>query len=68
MAKLGELLANYSRSWELYSWDEIDWFARIKEVQLREILELRKAAVAICQGSECLACPNFVKHVGFRGR
>ena len=38
--------------------------SRVKEVSLREILEMRKRELLIAQTSRCIECPSFVKHVG----
>lgn len=40
----------------------MDW-ARIKELQVRDILEKRQAQAAITQSCRCLQCPSFLKHV-----
>ena len=50
-------------SWTSPCWDEIDYLSRIKEVQLREVLEIRKKELSIIRTTECLQCPSFVKHV-----
>ncbi|KAL2834288.1 armadillo-type protein [Aspergillus cavernicola] len=48
-------------SWTTTIWDELDW-ARIKELQVRDILDRRSEQASIAQASDCLKCPNFVKH------
>lgn len=49
-------------TWPLAAWDELDW-AKVKDMQVRELLSARRDQAAIAQGSECLRCPDFVKHV-----
>ena len=44
------------------AWDEINWMARLKEVQIQEKLNARKQDLTIINRSRCLECPNFVKH------
>ncbi|EGE78656.1 hypothetical protein RJZ56_000746 [Blastomyces dermatitidis] len=48
-------------SWEASAWDELAW-DRVKELQIVEILNQRQAQVAIVESSECLQCPEFLKH------
>ncbi|OJD21397.1 hypothetical protein ACJ73_07261 [Blastomyces percursus] len=48
-------------SWEASAWDELAW-DRVKELQIVEILSQRQAQVAIVESSECLRCPEFLKH------
>ncbi|KKZ63816.1 hypothetical protein EMCG_01920 [[Emmonsia] crescens] len=48
-------------SWETSGWDELEW-DRVKELQVIEILNQRQAQVAIIEASECLRCPQFLKH------
>lgn len=45
-------------------WDELDW-ARVKDLQLRNILDKRREAALAVEQCTCLQCPNFVKHVRF---
>lgn len=56
-------LERLCKSWELSDWEELDW-GRIKDLQIREILEQCKQDVKSCQKCKCLACPQFLKHVG----
>jgi antiviral helicase SKI2 len=49
-------------SWETPDWDELDW-AKIKDLQLRDILDQRKHAADRAQHRECLSCPEFLDHV-----
>ena len=56
-------LASLCSSWELSSWDELDW-GRAKLLSVRDTLEARQQDLEQAQGAHCLACPNFVKHVG----
>jgi antiviral helicase SKI2 len=55
-------LSKLCASWTSTVWDEMDW-ARIKELQVRDILEKRQAQAAITQSCRCLQCPSFLKHV-----
>lgn len=55
-------LTKHCASWTSSVWDEIDW-ARIKELQVRDILEKRQKQASIAQGCKCLQCPSFLKHV-----
>ncbi|KAJ5215861.1 uncharacterized protein N7498_002268 [Penicillium cinerascens] len=48
-------------SWTHNAWDEMDW-SRIKELQVRDILDKRNAQAKIAQSCHCLQCPNFLKH------
>ncbi|PGH18707.1 hypothetical protein AJ80_04360 [Polytolypa hystricis UAMH7299] len=50
-----------SSSWLSSAWDELEW-DRVKELQTRDLLSQRQAQIAIAQGSECLQCPQFLKH------
>lgn len=55
-------LPQYINSWTDTTWDEIDW-QRIKELEIRDILDKRRAQAQIAQSCHCLECPDFVKHV-----
>lgn len=57
--ELGKICA----SWNQPCWDELDW-TRIKELQIRDILEHRKLKGVELQQAHSLGCPAFVKHVG----
>ncbi|KAL4871949.1 hypothetical protein BDV12DRAFT_183499 [Aspergillus spectabilis] len=54
-------LSKLCTSWTTPIWEELDW-ARIKELQLRDILDKRREKANIAQSGECLRCPNFLKH------
>ncbi|KAJ5666990.1 hypothetical protein N7462_011399 [Penicillium macrosclerotiorum] len=54
-------LVKYTSSWVDDRWDELDW-SRVKELQVRDILDKRKAQAQIAQSCHCLQCPNFLKH------
>ncbi|CRG91431.1 antiviral helicase SKI2 [Talaromyces islandicus] len=54
-------LSKHCASWEDSTWDELDW-ARVKELQVRDILNQRQAQAAIAQSCQCLSCPHFLKH------
>lgn len=55
-------LSKYTSSWVTNAWDEMDW-SRIKELQVRDVLDKRQAQAQIAQSCHCLQCPNFLKHV-----
>ncbi|KAK2738364.1 hypothetical protein FQN55_000572 [Onygenales sp. PD_40] len=48
-------------SWTTSTWEELEW-DRVKELQVRELLNERQTQIAIAQSSECLQCPQFLKH------
>ncbi|KAL2012787.1 hypothetical protein VTN00DRAFT_312 [Thermoascus crustaceus] len=54
-------LSKLCSSWTSPVWDELDW-ARVKELQVRDILDRRQAQAALAQSCQCLSCPNFLKH------
>jgi antiviral helicase SKI2 len=55
-------LPQYTNSWINAAWEEIDW-QRIKEMEIRDILDKRQAQAEISQSCTCLQCPNFADHV-----
>ncbi|KAJ5346525.1 hypothetical protein N7541_009007 [Penicillium brevicompactum] len=54
-------LPQYTKSWVDPIWEEVDW-QRLKELQVREIMEKRQVQADIVQSAHCLQCPNFAKH------
>ncbi|KAG5301793.1 translation repressor [Histoplasma ohiense] len=54
-------LAPLCTSWKSRSWDELAW-DRVKDLQVVEILNQRQAQVVIVESSNCLRCPQFLKH------
>ncbi|KAL4956161.1 armadillo-type protein [Aspergillus filifer] len=54
-------LTKLCRSWTSSTWDELDW-SRIKELQLRDILDKRREQASIAQACDSLKCPDFLKH------
>lgn len=68
MKELAEQLAKFTASWTASCWDEIDWMTRIKEVQLREIVDNRRKEATAAQASKSLQCPQFIKHVSWHGQ
>ncbi|PYH47598.1 SKI complex RNA helicase subunit SKI2 [Aspergillus saccharolyticus JOP 1030-1] len=54
-------LSKFCASWTTPAWDEMDW-AKIKELQVRDVLEQRQKQAAIAQSCRCLQCPDFLKH------
>jgi antiviral helicase SKI2 len=55
-------LSKIPGSWATPMWDEMDW-SRVKELQLRDVLDRRQAQASIAQSCKCLDCPDFLKHV-----
>jgi antiviral helicase SKI2 len=57
-------LCEICKSWNSEIWDEMD-FAKIRslQLQLQEIMEKRKEAMAKAFSSPALSCPQFIKHV-----
>ncbi|KAG2412443.1 hypothetical protein HFD88_010000 [Aspergillus terreus] len=54
-------LSKLCGSWATPVWDEMDW-SRIKELQVRDILEKRRAQAKIAQSCRSVQCPDFLKH------
>ncbi|KAJ5542272.1 DEAD/DEAH box RNA helicase (Ski2) [Penicillium sp. DV-2018c] len=52
---------HYTRPWTDTTWDELNW-QRIKELEIREVLEKRRAQAQITQSCGCQECPEFIKH------
>lgn len=59
-------MPQYTKSWVDPIWEEVDW-QRLKELQVREIMEKRQVQADIVQSAHCLQCPNFAKHVSLHG-
>lgn len=55
-------LTKVCASWRSSSWEELDW-SRIKLLSIRDMLEARGQELQRAQTAQCLACPQFVKHV-----
>lgn len=49
-------------SWDNPAWDELDW-ARVKDLQVRDIFVEREKAAAIAQNRVSVTCEQFLKHV-----
>jgi antiviral helicase SKI2 len=56
-----EFIKTYS-GWTSAAWDELDW-AKVKDLQIRELLVERHKMATVAQNAESLSCPDFVKHV-----
>ncbi|OJJ46626.1 hypothetical protein ASPZODRAFT_152081 [Penicilliopsis zonata CBS 506.65] len=54
-------LSKLCASWTNPVWDEVD-YERIKELQVRDILEKRQAQINIAQSCKSLECPTFLAH------
>lgn len=63
MKELQNALKLIAESWTIHAWDEFDW-VQVKELQLRDMLDLRTKAAEVVEAAQCLTCPNFVRHVG----
>ena len=62
-AKIAEReLSKLCQTWTLPEWNEYNYLARIKEVQIRDTIELREQYRETINASHCLSCPDFVKH------
>ncbi|KAL8994737.1 MAG: hypothetical protein Q9169_005376 [Polycauliona sp. 2 TL-2023] len=48
-------------SWQSSVWDELDW-NRLRDLSVRDILELRQRKAAEAEAAECIECPQFVQH------
>lgn len=63
MAKAKDQLSRIVSSWTSSAWQEID-FSRIKDMNIRQLLEARsKAAHDAQEGEDCIVCPDLAKHV-----
>lgn len=56
-----ELLATCS-SWTSSSWNELDYYKYLKDMNIRAIMDERAKFAAIAQDRECIQCPNLPKH------
>ncbi|KAI9757303.1 MAG: hypothetical protein M4579_003514 [Chaenotheca gracillima] len=45
--------------------EEVDWM-KVKELQVRNILEERKKSISSAQNWKCISCPDFLKHFTMR--
>ncbi len=57
-----EELVKLCQSWDSPEWDELDWH-RLKDIQLRGILDERRKATLAVEQCSCIDCPNFLRHV-----
>ncbi|KAL8671778.1 MAG: hypothetical protein Q9168_003725 [Polycauliona sp. 1 TL-2023] len=48
-------------SWQSSVWDELDW-NRLRDLSVRDILELRQRQAAEAEAAGCIECPQFVRH------
>ncbi|KAI9826149.1 MAG: hypothetical protein M1832_000598 [Thelocarpon impressellum] len=60
-----EDLEKICASWTAPEWGELDW-ARVKDLQLRNVLDERKRMAELAQGRECIQCPKFLQHFSMR--
>ncbi|KAL1311355.1 hypothetical protein AAFC00_001529 [Neodothiora populina] len=62
MSRAKELLLRAGSSWTSATWQEID-FSRIKDMNIRQLLDGRsKVAAAAQEGESCLVCPDLPRH------
>lgn len=59
-----ERMLGICKTWETDMWNEIS-FAKIKSLQLQEIIEKRRQEEVIIRNSATTYCRNFVKHVSY---
>lgn len=52
-------------SWVSTAWNEQDW-AKVTDLQVRELLGKRNSVAAKILKSKCLECPDFIKHYGMQ--
>lgn len=62
MANTEVEFGNICSSWQSSAWDEIDW-SRLKDIHLRDNLELRQQSLFKAEAVQCIECPQFVRHV-----
>ena len=51
----------YYYSWSFSAWDELDW-AKVRDLQVLELLSRRFQLAATVQTAQCLKCPKFLQH------
>ncbi|KAL8862344.1 MAG: hypothetical protein Q9178_001353 [Gyalolechia marmorata] len=54
-------IAKICASWESSVWDELDW-SRLRDLNVRDILELRRTRLVQAEAAQCIECPQFVRH------
>ncbi|CAL8581446.1 Antiviral helicase ski2 [Xanthoria parietina] len=54
-------IARICASWQSSVWDELDW-NRLRDLNVRDTLELRSQRLAEAEAAECIECPQFVRH------
>ncbi|KAL8729550.1 MAG: hypothetical protein Q9166_004630 [cf. Caloplaca sp. 2 TL-2023] len=57
-----EELRRICASWQSSIWDELDW-NRLKDIHVRDVLELRRQHLRQAEAVHCIECPHFVRHV-----
>ncbi|KIW87246.1 uncharacterized protein Z519_12149 [Cladophialophora bantiana CBS 173.52] len=60
-----EEFVNLYSSWASTAWDEQDW-SKVHELHLRDLLVKRSHAARVFENSQCLLCPQFLKHYGMQ--
>ena len=63
MSRAKDQLLRAVSSWTSSTWQEAD-YSRVKDMNIRQLLEARtKAAQEAQEGEECIVCPELPKHV-----
>lgn len=60
-----EDIASLCSSWDSPDWDELDW-GKVKDLQVRDVLDARRKISESAQTRHCIECPQFLKHFGMR--
>ncbi|KIX97536.1 uncharacterized protein Z520_06988 [Fonsecaea multimorphosa CBS 102226] len=60
-----EEFVNVYSSWDSAVWDEQEW-SKVHELHIRDLLLKRNEAARIFENSQCLQCPQFLKHYGMQ--
>lgn len=50
------------QSWTFRDWEEVNWRDRIKDLEIRKLLDQREEAAKNAQVGKCLDCPKFLQH------
>ncbi|KAL8812283.1 MAG: hypothetical protein Q9223_001153 [Gallowayella weberi] len=48
-------------SWQSSVWEEVDW-NRLRDLSVRDTLELRQHRLVMAESVQCIECPQFVRH------
>lgn len=50
------------QSWMVRDWEEVNWRDRIKDLEIRKLLDQREEAAKNAQVGKCFECPKFLQH------